>query len=218
MTDISWEGGRFSPAWLTRRTVDLLRVNFLRVAVAFVAMTAVGTAADVQAGSGLFFLANVVVLVMQYWLTATLLDDLGLRLSGKARFPAFFVLGLVTGLGILVGLVLLIVPGIVLIVRWSIAVPAVISGEQGTMDSVAYSWRQTEGKYWSILATFLVLYAPGLAVAVGSYAFPSPPSFILPATIISELAMNAAFIAGWHGAIAIYVETRRGTGVSEVFA
>ena len=217
MTDISWEGGRFSPAWLISRTVDLLRENFLRVAVALAVMTAAGTAADLQSGTGTFFLVNVVTLALQFWLTASLLDDLGLRLAGKARFPAYFVLGLITGLGIIVGFILLIVPGIVLIVRWSISGPAIISGEQGIMDSIAYSWRETEGNFWSILATLLVLYAPGVVVAVGAYAVPSPPSFLLPATIISELGLNAAFIAGLHGAIAIYAETRQGTGVSEVF-
>src|SRR4030095_4596632 len=131
MTDIAWEGGRFSPAWLTRRTVGLLGENFLRVAVAMAVMTAVGTAADVQAGSGLVFLAHVRTRALQYWVTASLLDDLGMRLAGKARFPAFFVLGLVTGLGILAGLVLLVVPGIVLLVRWSLARLAGVPGEEG---------------------------------------------------------------------------------------
>jgi len=219
MIDLSTEGGRLSPAWLLRRIAELLRGNAIRAAVALVAMTALGLLSDMsESGRGAFFLVSIATLVLQYWLTVSLLDRQDLRLAQGPRFAPYFFLGIVTSLAIALGLVLLVIPGIVLMVRWSIATPAVIADEVGITDAIGYSWRETEGHFWPILGTLLVVYSPYVASLLAFYLSDTNQEWQLPALFGAELALNISLIAGWHAGVAIFAETRPRPGISEVFA
>lgn len=66
-------------------------------------------------------------------------------------------------LGILLGLVLLVVPGIYLAVRWAFVVPSVaIDGARGA-DAVRRSSSLVQGRWWRVLGSLLVI--EGLASA-----------------------------------------------------
>jgi uncharacterized membrane protein len=66
---------------------------------------------------------------------------------------------LLTNIGILLGFVFLIVPGIILLVRWSISVPYVISDDQiGVIEAIQRSWEETGDAFWPILLTLLIFY------------------------------------------------------------
>jgi hypothetical protein len=209
---------QYSPGQIIGRTLDLLRQNAVRAIIAMAAMTVPAVAIDLGwGGLGAQFLLSVISLVMQYWLTASLLDDLGLRSTSGPRFPAFFLLGIVTGLGILLGMILLIIPGILLFVRWSISVPAVVAGDERVFDAIGFSWRETESHFWPILAAFLVIYGAAAAGAAAGYVLELQAFAEVGATIL-ELSVSLGLIAGWHAAVAIYVESRRESRYSEVFA
>jgi hypothetical protein len=219
MTDYKREDSRFSAASLLRQTFGLMRGNAILVLVALATMAALGIAYDLGVGGEALYLPLTILnLVMQYWLTVTLLDRLGLRVAHRPRFPAFVLLGIITTLGIILGLILLIVPGIVLAVRWSAATPAVIAREDRVFDAIAYSWRETDGGFWPIFVTHLVVYAPLAVAMLGLAAIEASGSILLPATILVELALNGSLIAGWHAGVAIYAATEPQLAVTEVFA
>jgi hypothetical protein len=199
------------------RTFALLRQNAARPAVAVIAMTVPAVAADLGwGGDGLFFLVNVVTFVAQYWLTAALLDELGLRETSRARFPAFFWLGILSGLGIILGVILLVIPGVILMVRWSIAGPAVIATDGSAVEAMSYSWRETVGHFWPILAAFLTIWAATAAGVAAGYLLEWNGMTEVGAPLF-ELSLNVGLIVGWHAATAIYAETRRESRYTEVF-
>ncbi|HEV2866589.1 MAG TPA: glycerophosphoryl diester phosphodiesterase membrane domain-containing protein [Allosphingosinicella sp.] len=157
-------------------------------------------------------------LVAQYWLTAAALDQLDLRSASRPRFLAFFLVGIVTSLGILVGLVLLIVPGLVLMVRWWTAVPTVIASDIGVYAAIDESWRATEGGFWPILAFFLLLYVPPLVAAAGGTMIETLIGEPLVGSLIANLLSNGGAVVGWHGAVAVYSTTQPRADVSDVFS
>lgn len=83
--------------------------------------------------------------------------DLGEALGAGLRhgFP-LLLLGVLTGLGLMVGFVLLIVPAIILAVVWSVAVPAKIAEGAGALQALSRSRDLTRGRRWPIFGLFLI--------------------------------------------------------------
>jgi hypothetical protein len=67
-------------------------------------------------------------------------------------------LAVLSGLGIAIGFMLLIVPGLILMVVWSVAVPAKVVEKVGVFDAFTRSRDLTRGRRWPIFG-LLVLYA-----------------------------------------------------------
>ena len=89
------------------------------------------------------------------------------RLSaGGNRFWPYFGMALLSGIGIVFGLILLIVPGLILLVRWSAASGYLIGAGQGVTESLGSSWDATSGHGWPIFFAFVVLYV-GIIVISG---------------------------------------------------
>ena len=210
---------KFAFAALLNGTLGLLRENPLPAILAVALTAASGVVSDLSLiGSAGLLLASVVALATQYWLMRSVLEGLNLLHATKPRFWAFFLLGIVAGLAIIAGLVLLIVPAIILFVRWSITVPTVIGTDLGVMDSIGESWRETEGGFWPILGLFAVLYLPGIAVAIVGVLLEPLSGTGLIATLLFNLGFNVAIVAGWLGSLAIYAAVHSRTNLSEVFA
>src|SRR5258708_7496312 len=110
------------------RTVELMRGNAPPAAIAIIGLAAVDTALDSLPRQS-FAVSGIISLVAQYALVVAALRKLGVMADGDrgARIPALFGLLLVTGLATLLGVALLIVPGVILAVRWSIIVPILLA-------------------------------------------------------------------------------------------
>ncbi|MEA3003715.1 MAG: hypothetical protein QOH81_2503 [Sphingomonadales bacterium] len=67
-----------------------------------------------------------------------------------------FLLALVSAIGIGIGLILLIVPGIILYIRLSVAAPALVEERLGVLDALSRSNDLTEGARWKIFGIELV--------------------------------------------------------------
>lgn len=80
----------------------------------------------------------------------------GLR-TGLRAFLPLFVLSVLMILGEWVGFVALVVPGIMLAIRWSVAVPALVGERRGIFGSMKRSAELTRGHRWSIFGLFVVL-------------------------------------------------------------
>jgi hypothetical protein len=206
-------------------TVSLLGRAPWRATAAFVVTTGLAVGVDLMAASGvggaaeLNLILSVVNLVMQFWLTAALLQDLGLRTSSGGGFGAMFVVGLVTTLGIIAGTVLLVVPGIVLAVRWSASIPyALADGYDGVGDAIGRSWRGTQGHAWSIFLALLLCYGLVLGATFTLGFLEGVGGENIAIVIALDAGMQLGLIAGWHAAVAIYTLVERPRGLSQVFA
>jgi hypothetical protein len=217
MTDLTAGQPSLALGDILNGTVALLGANAIRVVPALLGMMAIAVALDLGwARSELEALAGIVSLLLQYWLTASLLKDLKLRSASRPRFIAFFLLILATSIGIGVGFVFLIVPGVLFLVRWSIASPAIVASDARVFEAIEYSWRATKPHAWNIFGAMLVIYAPAVVVGIVILSQGEPGTVL--AAIIMELAINASLVGGWHFSIVVYAELQRSTLYPEVFA
>jgi hypothetical protein len=93
---------------------------------------------------------------------ASVVDVLG-RAGG--RTPTLVGVSLLMGLGIGVGLVLLVVPGLVLATRWAIAVPVAMLEQTTARGALRRSREIVRGNGWNV---FKVLFAVGVLTALAA--------------------------------------------------
>lgn len=199
----------------------------MAVVVYVAAIVALGTVIDFYFidSSGYLFLTTTVSLIAGYLLMQALMHSEGLA-GGSAGFGAYFGLSVILGIGTVVGFLFLIVPGIILMVRWMPAYALLLSGDESAGHAPGASWDLTQGQFWPLLAALLIGVAPLLAIVVGlganevyaDEAFYNGPWYIasLAATNL-VLAAFTTFISAIG--IAAYATLRGERGeVAEVFA
>jgi len=87
--------------------------------------------------------------------------DLDLRGTLSAASPyigAVAVASILAGIGIGIGFILIIVPGLVLLTFWSLIVPEIVIGGAGALESFGRSWRTVRGYGWQVFGTFIVVF------------------------------------------------------------
>lgn len=106
---------------------------------------------------------------------------------------------LLAALGILAGLVLLIVPGIVLAIRWAIWTPVMVIEERGARSALGRSNELVKGYSWTILAIVLITAVlTGIAGSLLQAAFSAFPAFVeiaLGSTIANAVVVPFSAIA-----------------------
>ncbi len=75
--------------------------------------------------------------------------------------------GIVAGVGIVIGLVLIIVPGLILITIWSVAAPVVVLERPGVFAALARSRELVRGNGWQVFGVIFVLFFLVLIVSAG---------------------------------------------------
>ncbi len=121
--------------------------------------------------------------VLQAALTYATVTDLNGRratfgdslMTGLREFLPLLGLALLSGLGIIAGYLLLIVPGVMLAVAWAVIVPVRVVEREPVMDCFGRSAALTKGHRWSvfglliiyIFASFAISFASGLVVGAG---------------------------------------------------
>src|SRR5215471_1161586 len=87
-------------------------------------------------------------------------------MTGLSNLVPLFLIALLVGIGTMLGLILFVVPGIIVMVAWSVAVPARIVEHTGAFDSVSRSRDLTSGYRWSILGLFGAYFLLQLAIGM----------------------------------------------------
>jgi len=122
-------------------------------------------------------------------------------------------------LGVVVGSLALVVPGVILAIMWSVSVPARVVENKGIFEAFGRSRALTKGSRWSIFGllviTWLLSMAIGAVIGVlGVFAGKSltEPGFVTPfspvmiiITLISNSVLGGIYAAGLAG---IYYELR----------
>lgn len=129
----------------------------------------------------------VVTIVGSLWLqgalTATVADvrdgraDDDIETTFRRVRPALwplFVAGILAGVGVALGFIALIVPGLFVLTRWILVTPVVVLERLPATDALRRSWHLVRGHGWKVFAVILLtilLSAVGQALALAVFAF-----------------------------------------------
>ena len=141
-------------------------------------------------------------------------------------------LAIISGAGVALGMLLLIVPGVILALMWSVAVPVLVTERRGVFESLGRSNELTRGAKGRILGIFVVVFiAYGIAsmvmgvVGLAGFNAGTAQQGLTVANLLGSVVLGTLLNAAW-GTIqpALYVELRQwkeGTSVEaleDVFA
>lgn len=146
---------------------------------------------------------------------------------GASKALPLLGLGILQSLGVALGLLLLVVPGLMLMTAWSVAAPVLVMEKRSIEASFGRSGDLTRGHRWSIfvllviyfvLATIISVAVQGLAAAAGVTTAQSgfltttqaPSVMALAAVLVSALTNAVQGVISAAGAAAIYYELRTG--------
>jgi hypothetical protein len=65
---------------------------------------------------------------------------------------------ILASIGIFIGFVLIIVPGLILLTFWSLIVPEIVIGGAGPLESFGRSWRSVRSYAWGVFATYILVF------------------------------------------------------------
>lgn len=136
--------------------------------------------------------------------------------AGVSMFLPLLGLGIVAGVGITLGYILLLAPGVILTVLWSVAAPAVVVEKRGVFESLQRSRGLTRGHRWSVFGLIMIYVAlswligiliGGLSVATGGALTGGTPN--LWVNLLSGPVVNVVSgVVASAGAAALYYELR----------
>ena len=140
--------------------------------------------------------ALTISIAASFFLYEAVLTRTGLRSrqTDDAFFP-FVGMAIITALAVMVGLVALVIPGLYLITRWSIAQPLLVGRGTGVMESLGESWERTRGNEFSIIVAALALALAPIVVMIATAVFfeeTSPVRIVV--TQLASSAMSAIFL------------------------
>jgi hypothetical protein len=213
-------GRTLSVSQIIGATFALILGDLPIVLVMLAGISAAATIIDVTAPSAGNIL-NIPVLVVQYYLIRHLIDRQGLRSADRlGGFGSFFVVGLITGLAILLGCLLLILPGLYLSARWAMVDAAVVGENRGYSDAMRRSWDASEGNVLPIALAILAISVPmiiGLALMLAI----DPPSersavYAFGFSAILNFLLYASQICIWYLGVALYKLLLADSAVAEL--
>ena len=141
---------------------------------------------------------------------------------GLRYFFPLLGMGILVGLGIMVGFLLLVIPGILIALGWSIAAPIMIVEKKSITDSIGRSWELTKGyKRWILLLwIMLIVISAVISGVLGAFTLIAgdPTTVLLEGasnsyyvinSILSALAQAITTMISTAGVAAVYYEIRQ---------
>ena len=107
-------------------------------------------------------LGLVLYVVAAFFLLRQMLEQIG-RPARGGNLLSYVAMSVLAMIGLMIGFVLLVIPALILLVRWSAANGFLLSGDKGITGALGASWEATGGRGWSIFGAGLVMWI-GLVV------------------------------------------------------
>ena len=126
----------------------------------------------------------------------------------RPRLWTLVAAGLLAALGIAVGLIALVIPGLVLLTFWSLITPAVVLEDKGVFDAFGRSMRLVRGNAIRVFVVILVsvLLATVMNAVIIGLLQPAPPFFdVYLSRVIANSASVPLVAAAWT---VVYFELR----------
>src|SRR5215470_2464052 len=178
--------GVLTEAWaLYRRYAG----HFLLIAFVIYVITGIVVALLSLAGNVGLIIGGIVSFIASFVVQTSLIKavqdvrdgrvDLDLGETVRAALPYLGpVIGasILAGIGIFIGFILLIVPGLILLTFWSLIIPFIVVGGSRVLESFGNSWRTVRGYAWRVFGTYvlvwLILIAFGIVLGLILGALP----------------------------------------------
>ena len=153
--------------------------------------------------------------------------DLGTSLAkGWTHWWRLFLINICVGFMTALAAFLLLVPAIILAIRWCVAVPAQVMESKGVFGSMGRSAELTKGRRWSIFGLFAVVFLIVIVVELLIAALILPggnfirnfnaPLFVIVAGPLISVITTPLFIAGMASLYFELRSTREGVGVDQL--
>ena len=153
--------------------------HFLLIAFTFYLVSAIIGALLSLAGIGGGVAAGIINLFFLFLLQAALVKavqdvrdgrvDLTFSDTVRAALPYLLPVAgasILAAIGITIGFILIIVPGLILLTFWSLIVPSIVLGGSPAMGSFGRSWRTVRGYAWHVFGTFVLVWLLYLAFEI----------------------------------------------------
>lgn len=207
-------------------TFDVVERNAVAAVVFIVALVIVNGAityfgADYSSfvqEMGKQFITALIGIVAAFLLVTSMLRTAGfLRGAPDDLFLPYVGLSILAGIGVIIGLILIIFPGLYLMARWSIAPAVLLSQRKGVIDSMKESWERTGGSEFAIIlvVVILVVLQVGVGFAVTSSFDPASIVGIAIAQVVGN-GLSVVSAAMGVGLYKLLVADRDG-GVGKTF-
>lgn len=111
-------------------------------------------------------------------------EELGSLFKGVG--PVFWPLlgvSILAGIGIAIGFVLLIIPGLILLTIWAVVIPVVVLERPGVFASFGRSRELVRGHGWSVFGTLVLAYVIAIGVAIVGAIIAAPLGDVLQAVV-----------------------------------
>jgi hypothetical protein len=155
-------------------------------------------------------LGSLIGIVGLFWLQGALVEAVSDVRDGRAdltmgdtfkraqpHIGRLAIAGILAGLGIAIGLVLLIVPGLYLMTIWSVLIPVIVLEGRGVMEAFGRSRELVSGNGWNafgvIVLSFLILIAAGIVIGI-AFVWVSGVLGVFVRNVVSN-TLTAPFVA-----------------------
>jgi hypothetical protein len=193
------------------KTLGVLEINAVPALIYVLVLTAVsvpityasvGSTAPLQLAGGQL-LRNAISIVCGYFLLVAMLRRTGLQsqTGGDTLLP-FIGQSIIASLAVLVGMIALIIPGLFLMARWSIAQPLLVARGDGVMASLGESWDRTKGNELSIFTAAMAVVLLPIVVIIATGVFFGQEN--LAGIVIAQLATSALSLILLAMGVALY--------------
>jgi hypothetical protein len=115
--------------------------------------------------------------------------------SAAPAILPLIVFSILFAIGVTIGFILLIIPGLILITFWSVGAPAIVAEGAGPIEAFGRSWRLVRGDAWSVFLALLVVLVIVIAIGfvLGAIATAISDGATVVASIISSVITAPIF-------------------------
>jgi hypothetical protein len=186
---------------LNAKPVLVFVAVFTAVNIAITYMSLSLTAITEQIGVGLAKFA--VAITAAYLLLDTMVRRTGLRTrtSADVFFP-FIGLSILYILGVYAGFIALVLPGLVVMARWSIAQPMFVARGGSVTAALGESWDRTRGAELQIIGAALALLVLPIAVIIACSVLFDPADLV--GIVVAQIATSLTTVVSTAMGVALY--------------
>lgn len=210
---------------VVRDTFANMAANTRTFGMIYVAATAAGIGLDLSDALGeasilLSFAFVFFQLFLQACIILAILQSGGHAVGSRQwRIASLFGIGIITGFGIVVGLLLLILPGLYLVGRWYIAAPILFAEDTSVSEAVQASWERTEEHWLACTAIALLAFVVQAGPIFASlYLLAESGTVPIGVVVASNALSQGAWVFGIAAAATMYLTIgRRARRSEEIF-
>lgn len=138
--------------------------------------------------------------------------------AAASLFLPVIAISILVSIGAGLGMILLIVPGIILWLGWSVAIPVLVQERLGVFGSMSRSRALTKGSRWALFGLYIILIVAIWVVQAAVGILAAMTGGIVAAFLMAIVSTIFAMVMS-SAAAASYIElrmTREGTGIDEL--